>query len=173
MARYETVPARTIVLEIPKPSARPTRHMRALRLSPLVAALALLPGPATLSLAQGSRNLTGLWSFDSARRQIYIDSVNASRSGAAMSEIAAAMGMARVEGSLYELGADAQGPFLSVTDKTSRLPTVTRVSVSKSANELLLTDTATGHRYRLRPIDPLHIDLIDEQKRVVIPLTRR
>lgn len=90
-----------------------------------------------------------------------------------MSEIAAAMGLARVEGSLFEFGSNREGPFLSITDKTSRLPVVIRVTVEKSPSELILTATETKQRYRLRPIEPHRMDLVDEQKRVTIPLTRR
>lgn len=133
--------------------------------------LATLTLPCPLALGQG--NLTGIWAFDPARKQVYIDSVNAGRRGAPMSEIAAAMGLARIENSLYELGANLEGPFLSITDKTSQQSTLIRLRVTKSATELILTGTTTSHRYRLRPVDPSHIDLVDEQQGVTIPLTRR
>lgn len=123
--------------------------------------------------AQSQGNLVGIWSFDPDRKKVYVDSVNDGRRGAAMSEIASAMGLARVEGSQYELGADHEGPFLSITDKTSKLPAVIHVTVSRGANELILTAKKGPQRFRLRPIDPRHLDLVDEQKGVIIPLMRQ
>lgn len=89
-----------------------------------------------------------------------------------MSEIAAAMGLARIEDSLYELGSNRDGPFLAITNKTSHASEMIPVSVERSASELILTAKEGGRRYRLRPIDPRHLDLVDEQNRVTIPLKR-
>lgn len=122
--------------------------------------------------ARGQGNLMGVWSFDPARKQVYVDSVNRGRAGVPMSEIAAAMGLARIEDSLYELGSNRDGPFLSITNKTSRATESIRVAVERAASELILTAKEGGRRFRLKPIDPHHLDLVDDQNRVTIPLKR-
>ena len=123
--------------------------------------------------AQAQLSALGHWEFDITRKDVYINAVRANQiDTTSMSEIAAQMGMAKVQNTLYEFGADPKGAYLGIFDKTSNERVVYYISVKLINGVLHITDRAAGHKFRLTPVDNDHINLHDEQKNQVIPLRR-
>ena len=52
------------------------------------------------------------------------------------------------------------------------IPVICYITIRNAKTELILTERETNRRYRLRPLDPGRMDLVDEQKRITIPLKK-
>ncbi len=116
----------------------------------------------------------GAWTFDTARKDVYVKSVRASQiDTVTMSEIAAQMGMARIENSIYEFSYErGSGPYLEVYDKTTRKSVKHPLKVQLRGRVLMMEKLENGEKMRMEPIDNDHMTLIDEAKKVRIPLKR-
>ena len=135
---------------------------------PILAVICFMAQP-----AQAKLSALGHWEFDVARKQVYIDAVRANQTDTnSMAEIAAQMGMARVQNTLYEFGADISGPYLAIFDKTSNKREVFYITVKRQGGVIHITDRKNGRKFRLTPVDENHINLHDDDKKQVIPLKR-
>jgi len=125
------------------------------------------------SLLRAELSAMGSWEFDEERREIYVNSVKATQRGGAMSEIAAEMGMARIENSFLTFGVDSRGPHLIRTDKTTGVAERKPVTIRRDGADLILTEEDTGAILRLQPIDGDHLTMVDEARKLIVPLKRR
>tara|TARA_R110002096_G_scaffold159011_6_gene324634 strand:- start:2737 stop:3171 length:435 start_codon:yes stop_codon:yes gene_type:complete len=126
-----------------------------------------------MSVVSADVSALGYWEFDTDRREVYIDSVKASQiDTTSMSEIAAQMGMAKIQNSIYEFGFDKEGPYLEIKDKASNRWEMIRLKVEVVDGKLAMKKLESGDRLRMEPIDNDHMTLIDEGKKLKIPLRR-
>jgi hypothetical protein len=127
----------------------------------------LLPAPLHAELSA-----MGTWEFDEDRRELYVNSVRAGQRGGAMPEIAAEMALAKIENTTFTFGSDARGPHLIRTDKTTGEAVRKPITVRRDGQDLIMTEEASGSVFRLHPVDKDHLTMIDEVRKVTIPLKR-
>ncbi len=136
-------------------------------------ALCLLLGPPTaLAQSPGKPSALGSWEFDDARRETYIESVKAGQRGGSMPEIAIQMGLAKFENTTFTFGVDDRGPHLIRTDKTTGEAVRKPITIRRDGEDLIITEEDTGTISRLRLIDQDHLLLIEEARKIAIPLKR-
>lgn len=119
--------------------------------------------------------LLGFWNFDESRRADYIRSVKIQQANNQLGEIAAQMGMGKIENSSYEFGFDAgtKKPYLKIVDKTTKKIQTSYLDVEVTPEkELIMTDVETGNTFRVKPKNNDQMTLIDNAKKLTIPLRR-
>lgn len=123
--------------------------------------------------AQTHPSALGSWEFDEARLETWIASVKAGQRGGSMPEIAIEMGLATLENTVFTFGIDARGPHLVRTDKVTGAASRKAITIRRDGADLLCTEEGSGTLLRLRPIDAEHLLLIEEARKISIPLQRR
>ncbi|MEM7013567.1 MAG: hypothetical protein AAF585_19005 [Verrucomicrobiota bacterium] len=119
--------------------------------------------------------LLGFWNFDESRRADYIRSVKIQQANQQLGEIAAQMGMGKIENSSYEFGFDAatKKPYLKIVDKTTKKIETSYLEVEVTPEkELIMTDVETGNTFHVKPVNNDQMTLIDNARKLTIPLRR-
>jgi len=81
--------------------------------------------------------------------------------------------MARIESSFLTFGVDERGPHIIRTDKTTGEVERKPVTVRRDGQDLILTEEENGTVLRLHPVDKDHLTMVDEGRKLTIPLKRR
>lgn len=139
---------------------------------PALCALLLLVAPVPVR-AQTKPSALGSWEFDQARREAFVTTLKTAQRGESKPGIDLQIELATVEHTVFTFGSDDRGSYLLRTDKRTGDRARKPIALHRDGADLLFTESDSSTVWRLQPIDAGRILLIEEARRITIPLKRR